>query len=233
MELPPEDKLRIEEEERYRAEVRAKLRDPGQKSSLPWIIGIGVALIVAAIVWSGTSVTKVWPKSEATNVALVAKPSPIAVPKTRYVPVDQKIATGQIIVKARAAVRYRVIVTPDMTEPTVTGSFNTAGGGGNDIIGAIADEANYINWINGHRAQVFWNTQGRETTGTFEVRLAPGTYYLAFSNKFSAFTNKQVFLEAHLKYKKAETYYDDQPACPVPPCTGRTPYRVKLPGDPP
>ena len=33
-------------------------------------------------------------------------------------------------------------------------------------------------------------------------------YYLAFSNKFSAFTDKQVFLEVDpLNYKKAETYY--------------------------
>jgi hypothetical protein len=213
MELPPEDKLRIEEEERYRAEVRARLRE---KSRLPWIIGLGVLLIVAAIVWSKASGSKVTPNSGA--VASTAKPSPVL--KTRYVPVDQKIASGQIIVKARGAVQYQVIITPDMTEPTVTGAFNATGGGGNDILGVIADDANYVNWINGHQAQVFWNTQGRETTGTFEVRLAPGTYHLAFSNKFSAFTDKQVFLEADLKYKRAETY---DPACPVPPCTGVNP----------
>ena len=66
---------------------------------------------------------------------------------------------------------------------------------------------NYTNWINGHQSQVFWSTQGKETTGNFELRLKPGLYYLAFSNKFSAFTDKQVFLEASLNYKKAETYY--------------------------
>jgi hypothetical protein len=51
MELTPEDKQRIEEEERkraaeeqYRAEVRAKAT--GAKSSRPWVLG---SLIVALI----------------------------------------------------------------------------------------------------------------------------------------------------------------------------------------
>jgi len=50
-------------------------------------------------------------------------------------------------------------------------------------------------------------TQAKETTGSMNVRLRPGMYYLAFSNKFSAFTAKQVFLDIDLNYKKAETYY--------------------------
>jgi hypothetical protein len=89
----------------------------------------------------------------------------------------------------------------------VTGNFNASGGSGNDIQAVIADEENYTNWINGHQAQAFWTTQGRQTTGNIEARLKPGMYYLAFSNKFSAFTEKQVFLDVDLKYKKAETYY--------------------------
>ena len=47
-----------------------------------------------------------------------------------------------------------------------------------------------------------------EQSGNFEVRLRPGQYYLVFSNKFSAFTDKQVFLEVDLHHKKAETYYE-------------------------
>lgn len=80
-------------------------------------------------------------------------------------------------------------------------------GRGNDIQAVIADEANDTNWINGHQAQVFWTTQGKQTTGSMNVRLRPGMYYLAFSNRFSAFTAKQVFLDIDLSYKKAETYY--------------------------
>jgi hypothetical protein len=199
---------------------------------LPWILGIVAILIVGVIVWSKTSASDVTHKSQAASSSLVTKPSPV--PKTRYVPVVQKIVSGQITVKARGFVQYRLVVTPEMTEPTITGTFSASGGGGNDIAAAIADETSYTNWINGHHAQVFWSTQGRETTGKFEVRLAPGTYYLAFSNRFSMFADKQVFLEAGLNYKKAETYYDDagqRVACPVAPCTEVKPYRVKMSGD--
>lgn len=95
-----------------------------------------------------------------------------------------------------------------MVDPTVTGNFNASGGTGNDIMAVVADETNYTNWINGHQAKVFWGTPGKQTTGNFEVKLAPGTYYLAFSNRFSALTAKQVFLEVDLNYSKAETYYE-------------------------
>jgi hypothetical protein len=243
MELSSEDKRRIEEEElkraaeeRYRGEVRAKLQGPPalvQRSPLPWILGIVAVLIVGVIFWSKTSASDVTQKSQAASSPLVVKPSPV--PKTRYVPVVQKIVSGQIIVKARGYVQYRLTITSEMVEPTIAGTFNASGGGGNDIAAVIADETNYANWINGHQAQVFWSTQGRETTGKFEVRLPPGMYYLAFSNRFSMFADKQVFLEAGLNYKRAETYYDgpvgQRVACPVPPCTEVNPYRVKMPGD--
>ena len=58
-ELTTEEKRRIEEDERrrvsekkYRAEVRAELQGElarVQKSSLPWLLGIGLALVVAAV----------------------------------------------------------------------------------------------------------------------------------------------------------------------------------------
>lgn len=134
-----------------------------------------------------------------------APPAPVA--KTRYVPVSQKIATGQIIVRAKGYVQYRITITPEMLNPTVAGSFNASGGAGNDILAVIADEENYTNWINGHQAQVFWSTEGRQTTGNIAATLSPGVYYLAFSNRFSSFTGEQVFLEVDLNYKKAETYY--------------------------
>lgn len=215
--LTPEERQRIEEEERkkvaeeqYRAEVRAKLQAepaaPVKRSSrIPWIIGIGIVLIIGAIVLTNS---RSQPKTaDDSGTAAQAASNAAPVPKTRYVPVSQKIATGQIIVKANGYVQYRITITPEMVEPVVTGTFNASGGSGNDILGIVADEENYTNWINGHQAQAFWTTQGKQTTGNIEARLAPGTYYLAFSNKFSAFTDKQVFLEVDLNYKKAETYY--------------------------
>ena len=252
MELSPEDKQRIEEEElklaaeeRYRAEVRAKLRQPAQRSSLLFLI-LGtvllIALIVSAIVWyrAGSPATKSSTNSGDTDAAQqAAKPSPLPplVPKTRYVPVDQKIISGQITLKARRFLQYRVTITPEMLEPILTGNFTASGGHANDIMAVIADETNFTNWINGHQARSFWTTQGRQTTGSFEVHLSPGTYYLGISNKFSLFTDKQVFIQADLNYKTAETYYDNpsgQPSsCPIPPCTGVNPYPAKVPAPPP
>ncbi len=99
-------------------------------------------MIVGAIFWTNNS----------------RRPTPG--PKTRYVPASQKIATGQIIVKAREDVQYRLTITPEMAEATVKGIFNASGGFGNDIQGVIADETNYTNWINGHQAQVLWQNAG-------------------------------------------------------------------------
>jgi hypothetical protein len=111
------------------------------------------------------------------------------------------------MVQAKGYVQYRFTITPEMVEPTVTGTFNASGGSGNDIMAVITDDTNYTNWINGHQAKVFWGTQGQQTTGNFEVTLRPGLYYLAFSNKFSTIASKQVFLEVDLNFKRAETYY--------------------------
>jgi hypothetical protein len=212
MDLTPEDKQRIEEEERkrvseeqYRAEFRSKLQgEPGAPIKKPnrigWILGIVAVLIAATLIWSNSSRLK--PSDNVAAPAADAASKPTPVPKTRKVPVNLKIATGQIIVTKNGYVQYRITITPEMVEPVVTGSFNASGGTGNDITAVIADETNYTNWINGHQARVFWGTPGKQTTGNFEVRLAPGMYYLVFSNKFSAFTDKQVFLDVDLNYYK-------------------------------
>lgn len=224
--LTPEERQRIEEEEsrklseeQYRAEVRARLRQetaqeqrsgtPGSKvrraKRIAWILGISTVFVIGAVI-----VTHNRSASRTSDGDLPSEEAPsnfAPVPKTRYVPVSEKIATGQITVRANGYVQYRIILTPEMIEPRISGSFNASGGGGNDIEAVIADETNYMNWINGHQAQVFWGTQGKQTTGSIDVGLRPGTYYLVFSNRFSVFTQKQVFLEVNLNYKKAETYY--------------------------
>jgi hypothetical protein len=126
-------------------------------------------------------------------------------PQSRFVPMSTSIASGQVVVRHGGAVNYRITITPEMRNPVVSGNFTASGGQGNDIAAVLADESGYTNWINGHQAQVFWSTQGKETTGSFEVRLKPGTYYLALSNRFSAFTDKYVALEANLKYQQLQT----------------------------
>ena len=214
--LTPEERQRIEEEERkriaeeqYRAEVRAKLRGDDapvkQSNRFGWIL-VAVVVIVGALIAWNTKRVRTADDSAAPAAPVASKAAPV--PKVRYVPVDQKIATGQILVKANGYVQYRITITPEMVEPRVTGSFNASGGTGNDIAAVIADETNYTNWINGHQAHVFWGTEGKQTTGNVDATLSPGLYYLVFSNRFSAFTDKQVFLEVDLKFKRAETYYE-------------------------
>lgn len=223
--LTPEERERIEDEERkrhaeeqYRAEVRSRLQPvspppmPAPVKSanpLPWIVGIGAVVVIGALIMSNASTTSRAkdrddaPAARAVSARVAAPP----IPRTRYIPVSQKLATGQILVRAGGYVQYRITITPEMVEPVITGSFNASGGSGNDINAVIVDEMNYTNWINGHEARAFWGTQGKKTTDNFEVRLRPGQYYLVFSNKFSAFTDKQVFLEVDLNHKRAETYY--------------------------
>jgi len=84
----------------------------------------------------------------------------------------------------------------------VNGRFNASGGTGNDIEAVIATEDEFTNWINGHQARVVYSTQGRKTADAFDVRLAPGTYYLAFNNRFSAFASKNLSLQVDLNYQR-------------------------------
>jgi hypothetical protein len=127
-------------------------------------------------------------------------------PKTRSVLVKQNIASGQITVPARNYMRYRIEVTPEMQDAHLTGSFTATGGSGNDIAVALANEDEFDNWINGHQAQVYYSTPGKETTGQFDVPLAPGTYVLGFNNRFALLSNKYVNVQVDLKYSRLETY---------------------------
>jgi hypothetical protein len=118
----------------------------------------------------------------------------------RYVTATEQIATGQIIVKAGEFVRYPIHITPEMRDAHVAGSYNVSGGQGNDIDAVLSGEDEFSNWINGHQAHGCHFSNGKKTTDHFDVKLEPGDYVLAFSNKFSVLTDKQVFLEVSLKY---------------------------------
>jgi|SRR5471030_755930 hypothetical protein len=222
MELTPERRQQIEDEERqrlaeeqYRAQVRTNLStstgpsvppspsrapEPEQrKSRVGWLLGILAVVAVGAVVLVNSSNRTSAPDSP-------SGANPARAPSVRYVPASQKIASGQIVVRAKGYVQYRFQITPEMRSAHVSGQFNASGGTGNDIEVVIATEAEFTNWVNGHQARVFYSTQGKKTTDTFDVRLAPGTYYLAFNNRFSAMTAKDVFLEVDLNYQRAETY---------------------------
>jgi hypothetical protein len=115
--------------------------------------------------------------------------------------VTQKLFSGQLIVKKGGYVQERMIIdTARMGDVHISGQFKASGGTGNDIQVVIAEESEYTNWINGHPATALYST-GKTTTGTFDVQvMQSGIYYLAFSNKFSAFTDKSLFVESQLSY---------------------------------
>jgi hypothetical protein len=73
----------------------------------------------------------------------------------------------------------------------VTGRFEATGGTGNDIEAAIMTADEFENWKNGHQARVFYQS-GKVTVGTVNTVLAPGTYILAFNNRFSMLTAKNI-----------------------------------------
>ena len=118
------------------------------------------------------------------------------------VPISQQIALGQTIVSARGYISYKIVVPRDMTEAVVSGNFKVSGGSDSDIAAAIAGEGDYNRWLDGQAAEVNWQTAGRTTGGPIDVHLGPGTYYLVFSNKFSALSPKYVQLDVKLNYKR-------------------------------
>lgn len=204
--LSPERRQQIEEEERqrhaeeqYRREVRAGLSASIQaraakpkKSRTPWII------LALALIASGFAL------STMRNGTQLGRSSVFAL-NNRYVPVSQKIASGQVQIQAGGYVQYRIAITPDMRNPQITGNFTASGGGGNDIEAVVAEETEYMNWINGHPAKVRYTSDGRKTMDRFDIRLSPGTYYFALSNKFSVLSGKSVFVDVALSYSRVET----------------------------
>ncbi|HXP71768.1 MAG TPA: hypothetical protein VOA88_21005 [Candidatus Dormibacteraeota bacterium] len=131
----------------------------------------------------------------------VPDPTPAPPPVPVFVPVTQKLFSGQLTVMKGGYVQQRIIIdTARMSNVRITGQFTASGGTGNDIQVVIAEESEYTNWINGHPAQALYST-GKITTGSFDVPITQsGIYYLAFSNKFSVFTDKSLFVESQLSY---------------------------------
>jgi hypothetical protein len=107
-------------------------------------------------------------------------------------PVAQALARGNYAVQPHGYITVPFSVPQGATGANVKGSFHAFGGSGNDIQVVIASPFEFENWINGHQAQVLYGTD-RATNGTIDVEDIPaGDYILAFSNKFSGLSRKQV-----------------------------------------
>lgn len=119
-----------------------------------------------------------------------------APPPTSYEPAAQPgspLVQDTFAVPPGTAKWWRFTVPAGMSG-RVTGEFHARGGSGNDIEAGITDE----NGANGHAGQ-FWYHTDKVTTDKLDVRLAPGTYYMVFSNRFSAFSSKSVFANIYLE----------------------------------
>ena len=206
--LTAEERQRIEEEERkrvaeekYRAEVRAQLNGPTltvvQKPTPIWKIGLGfvcAAVVILAVIGMVSS------SRGSANPGINGFPVTSGV---RYVPVSEKILSGQIAVKSSGYVQYRIRIAPDARDARLSGQITAAGGSGNDIQIVLANEEEFANWINGHEARLYYST-GKKTADHFNLRLAPGVYILAFNNKFSLLNDKVVSGDVQLDYSRAE-----------------------------
>jgi hypothetical protein len=216
VELSPERKGQIEAEERqrlaeeqYRAQVRAGLstrtgpsapqsEPPGPrqgKTKTRWgFVAFGFVVVMVLV----------YNLAIRTQNDTSGTGSPVARP--RYSPASEAIVSGNVAVQANGYADYRFQITPGMRDARLIGTFTASGGSANDIEAVVASEAEFSNWINGHQAHVFYSTQGKKTTDTFDVRLGPGVYHLAFNNRFSAFAAKNLSVDVNLNYQQLQPY---------------------------
>ena len=124
----------------------------------------------------------------------------------RYVPITQKIASGRVLVKPSDRVEYHIDITPQMFNAQVIGSFTAYGGETNTVLAALMPSTEYANWITGHDAKAYYSSEGQKSEDRFAVRLDPGQYSFAISNRVSKKALKFVYLDVELIYYKAERY---------------------------
>lgn len=107
-----------------------------------------------------------------------------------------KITPDEFVVKARVARYWRVSVAANIG--TLVGSFRASGGAHNDIRVLITDSDECENYLNGNRANVFYDS-GQKTVGKFEVNLKQGGYCLIFDNRNSLVSEKEVASAIYLQ----------------------------------
>ena len=111
------------------------------------------------------------------------------------------LANGVVTVAAGTWATTQVNVTSDMLTPSVTGTFTAAGGSGNDIKVYVMSATDYTNWSNGHSASAVYSS-GQVTTGSYNVLLVTGTYYVVYDNSFSVVSAKNVSTLVDLNYEQ-------------------------------
>jgi hypothetical protein len=89
-----------------------------------------------------------------------------------------------------------------MKDVHIVGAFHASGGSGNDVQAVIARDIDFENWSNGHAARLLYDS-GQATAGELDIPVqGSGNYHIAFSNKFSAISDKNIIGEIILRYRE-------------------------------
>jgi len=100
-----------------------------------------------------------------------------------------KLTPEEFVVKAGVARYWKFGVTGSTGR--AIGQFRASGGAHNDIRILITDSDECENYINGNRANVFYDS-GQKTVGKFDVRLNQASYCIIFDNRNSIVSAKEV-----------------------------------------
>jgi hypothetical protein len=114
-------------------------------------------------------------------------------------PHSDLIANTTFNVSAGSWRYYTIDVTYVMLSPHLAGTFTASGGSGNDIRVFVMTDTDYVNWSNGHAVYPEYSS-GQLTTGSFDVYLSTGSYYLVYDNSFSSVSDKNVTTTVRLNY---------------------------------
>lgn len=174
----------------------------------------GGLVVLMAVVWGvSLSVRKSLPTPSRQSAAAGSAPnranfnasqSPPAPPEPVPVPQFVPIVQGNVIVPPRQIQYFKFTVPQVAQDAKVAGTFHAFGGSGNDIEAAIMTPFEFENWRNGHQARVYYDS-GQVTNGQIEADgIPPGTYILAFSNRTSVLSRKEVTAQVTLNYTVLE-----------------------------
>ncbi len=90
---------------------------------------------------------------------------------------------------------YTYILFNNPCTSTASGSFSASAALGDNIIVYLMDQNNFQMFQNGNSAQTYYNS-GKVASGSFNLVLNSGTYYIVLSNTYSTFSTKTVTLQA-------------------------------------
>jgi hypothetical protein len=116
----------------------------------------------------------------------------------RSEPQSQQIVNQAFSLKAGQFSSYKFTIPNSSGGGTVSGNF-VASGGGDDIFVVITNETGLTNIKSGNSYRAYYNS-GKVTTDDINVNLAPGTYYIVFSNAHSLLTPKAVNADINIAY---------------------------------